>query len=52
VSFIGSNAGSPASAPGTPSNVPIAHATAGQMAHGPGDNAVSSPVPPVTSMME
>lgn len=52
VSFMGSNAASPASAPGTPSNAPLAHAAAGQVAHAPADNAVSSPVPPSQSMME
>ena len=52
VSFMGSNAASPASGPGTPSNVPMAHSAGGQMAHVPGDNTVSSPVPPTTSMME
>lgn len=52
VSFMGSNAASPASAPGTPSNPPLGHATAGQMVHGTSDNSMSSPVPPATGMME
>lgn len=52
VSFIGSNAASPASGPGTPIGAPLGHATTGQMVHGPGDNAVSSPVPPATGMMD
>ena len=52
VSFMGSNAASPASAPSTPSNAPLPHAAAGQVAHGPADNAVSSPVPPNQSMMD
>ncbi|XP_068715454.1 SWI/SNF complex subunit SMARCC2-like isoform X1 [Montipora capricornis] len=52
VSFIGSNAASPASGPGTPSSAPLGHASSGQMTHGPGDNSVSSPVPPSSGMME
>ncbi|XP_015760824.1 PREDICTED: SWI/SNF complex subunit SMARCC2-like [Acropora digitifera] len=51
VSFIGSNAASPASGPGTPSSAPQGHASSGQVAHGPGD-AVASPVPPPSGMME
>lgn len=51
VSFIGSNAASPASGPGTPSSAPQGHASTGQVAHGPGD-AVASPVPPPSGMME